>query len=154
MNSDELAYFKQLLVRKRKEILDQMESIKEEERESSLKEEDGDHSGYAYHLADQGTDSIIQEQNFLYAQRDSRLLYHIDEALQRIEQGNYGRCEECGHPIAKKRLEALPHARLCIECKSKEDKGENYDQSRGIAYKIVDDSYEDPYDEIGHDVEE
>ena len=121
MNSKELEFFKQLLLDKRKELVEQMDSIRKEEAESSLKEEDGDHSAYSFHLADQGTDSMCQEQNFYHAQRDSRLLYHIDEALNRIEKGVYGHCEICNGLIGKDRLEALPHARLCIACKSKEE---------------------------------
>lgn len=135
MTPDELQMLKELLMEKRKILYDEVNSIKEEERELSLKEEDGDHSSYAYHLADQGTDSIIQEQNFFYAERDSRLLYHIDQALERIEEGTYGQCEDCGGEIGFDRLVALPHARLCIKCKSREE-GE---ESNGY-------SSMDPYD--------
>jgi RNA polymerase-binding protein DksA len=154
MNSDELRYFKNLLLNKRKEILGQMESIMEEKRELSLKDEDGDHSSYAYHLADMGTDSIVQEDNFYFTQRNSRLLYHIEEALDRIEKGKYGKCEECSQPIAKIRLEALPHARLCIECKSKEDKGTTYDSSRVITHRRINEAYEEAYDDSDYDMAE
>lgn len=121
MNSGDREYFKQLLLSKRAELMGQMTSIRKEEMEYNLKDEDGDHSSYPVHPADQGTDSMIQEQNFLFAQRDSRLLYHIDEALEKLKKDEYGLCEECGLPIAKARLEALPHARLCITCKAKEE---------------------------------
>jgi len=46
---------------------------------------------------------------------------HIDEALRRIEDGAYGNCHSCGKQISAARLEAVPHARLCIECKAKEE---------------------------------
>ena len=143
MNSKELEFFKQLLLDKRKELAEQMDSIRKEEAESSLKEEDGDHSAYSFHLADQGTDSMSQEQNFYHAQRDSRLLYHIDEALNRIEKGVYGHCEICNGPIGQDRLEALPHARLCIGCKSKEE-----------VVKIDDDSSEESPSLQGEEFEE
>ncbi|MBW3581074.1 MAG: TraR/DksA C4-type zinc finger protein [Actinobacteria bacterium] len=42
----------------------------------------------------------------------------IDRALARIEQGTYGRCEKCGELIPRERLRALPHASLCVRCKS------------------------------------
>lgn len=42
----------------------------------------------------------------------------IDVALRRLEDGTYGRCASCGDPIAEKRLEAIPHASLCIDCAS------------------------------------
>jgi DnaK suppressor protein len=43
-------------------------------------------------------------------------LLETDAALQRIEQGSYGRCERCSGAIGRQRLLALPAARLCIEC--------------------------------------
>jgi RNA polymerase-binding transcription factor DksA len=46
-------------------------------------------------------------------------LTDVDAALARIEAGTYGRCESCGNDIAPARLEALPHARLCISCQQK-----------------------------------
>jgi len=122
MNKKELQHFKDLLLKKRQELMDQMELIKEKEMTSTLKEATGDHSSYAFHMADQGTDCMEREKNFFYAQRDGRLLYHVDMALERIEKGNFGRCDSCGEYISFERLEAVPHARLCIQCKSSEEK--------------------------------
>lgn len=122
MNKKEIAYFKRLLLEKRRQLLSQMEVIKETDMDTTLKEATGDHSSYSFHMADQGTDSMEREKNFFYAQRDGRLLYHIDQALERIEQGKFGLCHECGDPISRERLKAVPHARLCIQCKSKEEK--------------------------------
>jgi DnaK suppressor protein len=124
MNKKEITRYKKLLLKKRKELMSQMEFIKEVEMESTTKEAAGDHSSYAFHMADQGTDTMEKEKNFFYAQRDGRLLYHIDKALERIENGTFGACDSCGEPIAKERLEAVPHARLCIACKSSEEKME------------------------------
>ena len=122
MDNAELAYFKKLLLQRRSELSDEIEYLKKEEMEFSLKDEDGDNASFSNHLGDHGTDMSTQEQNFLQIQRDSRLLYHIDEALKRIDNGTYGQCEGCGRNISKLRLEALPHARLCIRCKLKEEK--------------------------------
>ncbi len=122
MNKRDTERFKKLLLKKRKELMDQMEFIKEAEMENTVKEASGDHSAYAFHMADQGTDTMEREKNFLYAQRDGRLLYHIDQALERIEEGSYGLCHACEKPIGRDRLNAVPHARLCIQCKSKEER--------------------------------
>ena len=51
------------------------------------------------------------------------LLEAIDAALARIEAGTYGECERCGRPIDQERLEALPYATKCIECKRLEERG-------------------------------
>jgi len=122
MNEKKLTFYKKLLLQKRKELLDQMNFIRDTEMENTLKEATGDHSAYSFHMADQGTDAMEREKNFLYAQRNGRLLYHIDMALERIENGTYGLCQSCGKPISEERLEAVPHARLCIECKALEEK--------------------------------
>ncbi len=122
MNEKKLTFYKELLLQKRKELLDQMNFIRDTEMENTLKEATGDHSAYSFHMADQGTDAMEREKNFLYAQRNGRLLYHIDMALERIENGTYGLCQSCGKPISEERLEAVPHARLCIECKALEEK--------------------------------
>jgi RNA polymerase-binding transcription factor DksA len=52
---------------------------------------------------------------------DSARLADVNDALQRIEDGTYGRCQRCGSTIPSARLEALPHARFCISCQSAED---------------------------------
>ena len=122
MNKRDLSRYKKLLLKKRKELMSQMEFIKEAEMKSTVKESTGDHSSYSFHMADQGTDTMEREKNFFYAQRDGRLLYHIDKALERIEDVSYGMCHSCNGPISRERLEAVPHARLCIQCKSKEEK--------------------------------
>ncbi|HHS13784.1 MAG TPA: TraR/DksA family transcriptional regulator [bacterium] len=121
MNQREKARYKKLLLDKRMELLNQMAFIKDVEMESTNRESSGDHSAYAFHMADQGTDTMQREKNFFYAQRDGRLLYHIDQALERLDEGVYGLCHSCQQPINKERLEAVPHARLCIQCKSREE---------------------------------
>jgi len=146
MNAEKLQYFKQLLLDKRKELVGEINLIKIEEEELSLKEEDGDHSAYPYHLADQGSDNSAQELNFYHAHRDSRLLYHIDEALGKIESGKYGWCETCGQSIGRYRLEAVPHARLCIQCKCKEEgPDEKTNDLRGRDSSVLEETYEDTY---------
>lgn len=122
MNEKDLQFFKELIMKKRREMMEHMESIKSREGEDTIKDASGDHSAYSFHMADQGTDNMEREKSFFYAQRDGRLLHHLDMALDRIEAGEYGDCHVCGEPIAHARLEAVPHARMCIACKSKEEK--------------------------------
>jgi DnaK suppressor protein len=56
--------------------------------------------------------------------RDRKLVEKIKEALQRIEEGTYGVCEECGQPIGEKRLAARPVTTYCIECKEDAERRE------------------------------
>jgi len=86
---------------------------------------DGDLSSYSFHMADQGTDAMEREKAFLFASQEGRFLWHIDEALRRLYRSpeTYGRCHQCGGEIGFDRLDALPHARYCIECKQREEDG-------------------------------
>ena len=54
-------------------------------------------------------------------ERESKLLSRIEEALKRIEQGDYGECASCGEEIGVKRLLARLVARLCITCKDEQE---------------------------------
>lgn len=76
--------------------------------------------------------SALQEQRWLkqdtidrlgpvLAERDSREFVLIDEALERIEEGTYGICEDCGRPIGMKRLSARPLATRCLECQARQE---------------------------------
>ncbi|HUU27857.1 MAG TPA: TraR/DksA family transcriptional regulator [archaeon] len=121
MNVQEKKHFEKRLLEERTKILKEMGRFGESYNKN-LKESAGDLSAYSFHMADMGTDVETQERAFQQVSKEGRLLYHIDEALRRLYYGdNYGLCESCGGFIDKARLEAVPHARLCIECKSKEE---------------------------------
>jgi RNA polymerase-binding transcription factor DksA len=76
-------------------------------------------------MADQGTDAMEREKAFLFASQEGRYLWHVNEALRRLYSApeKFGKCEQCGEPIGFDRLDALPHARLCIKCKAREEDG-------------------------------
>ena len=80
---------------------------------------DSDLSGYTDHMADQGTEAMEREKAAVFATKEGRYLYRIEEALQRLyrDPDNFGRCHGTGKPIGFERLDALPHARYCIEHK-------------------------------------
>jgi RNA polymerase-binding protein DksA len=120
MTKKDLTHFEKLLVERRAALVSEMGLLKKSAQET-IKEAGGEHSAYAYHMADLGTDAMEREKTFLLASKSGRLLYHIDEALRRIRDKSYGKCHTCGQPIAKTRLEAVPHARLCIACKELEE---------------------------------
>lgn len=134
MEEKDLEYFKSLLIAKRREMASHMDAITQTEKETTIRDASGDHSAYAFHMADQGTDTMEREKTFFYAQRDGKLLGHIERALERIENGEYGLCRSCGQPIAFARLEAVPHATLCIQCKSNQEKISEIpaDQGEGV----------------------
>lgn len=121
MKKSDLKKFKELLLEKRKKIMDEMSGLNSQ-FDSTLKESTGDLSSHSYHMADQGTDAMEREMAAMISSKSGRFVYHIDEALRRIEDGTYGNCFTCGKQIGLDRLEAVPHARFCIECKENEEK--------------------------------
>jgi DnaK suppressor protein len=113
MNKKELEEFKKMLLRRRAHLSGEVDKLAEEA--PTL------HFPSTFHMADVASDSFEKELNLDFIQMDSAELQNIDEALARIEQGTFGACESCGKPISKTRLRAVPHARLCIECKREEE---------------------------------
>lgn len=128
MNKKELKKLEEMLLAKRAELIADIGHLRKSAMDSTPTEAAGDLSTHAYHMADQGTDAEEREKSFYFASKSGRFLYHIDEALRRIKEGTYGKCEVCGNDISMARLEAVPHARLCISCKEKDEQR----QSRGI----------------------
>jgi DnaK suppressor protein len=89
----------------------------------ALREERSDLSRMPIHMADLGTDSYEQELTLELMDSERNLIAEIDDALNRIEDGTYGICEAGGEPIPKRRLEAIPWARLCVACRGLMEKG-------------------------------
>ena len=83
----------------------------------------GNLSSMPIHMADLGTDAFEQENTLNLLQNEEQVLAAIAAALERIDQGTYGRCEECNTEIPEARLRALPYARYCVECARKLEKG-------------------------------
>lgn len=84
---------------------------------TSLRDSSGEHS-----MVDSGSDHAEREKTAQLTAAEQRLLESIEEALARIDRGQYGLCEDCGQPISPKRLLAVPDARRCLECQEKEDR--------------------------------
>jgi RNA polymerase-binding transcription factor DksA len=115
----DLDYFREIIMEKIRDANDELVSIEERLMDASSGEFHDDDSTYSLHMADQGTDAMEREKAFLFAQRERKFISHLNDALQRIASGNYGVCIDCTNLIEKGRLEAVPHARMCVSCKLK-----------------------------------
>jgi DnaK suppressor protein len=73
---------------------------------------------------DQASSEYMQAFSFRLRGRERFLMGKIDKALRKIDEGEYGLCEECDDPISLKRLQARPEAQLCIQCKEAQEKEE------------------------------
>lgn len=121
MAAKDLKKYKALLIDERVKIGGDLSYITETTLKKSARDASGDLSGYSYHMADQASDDYERDFSLGRATEEQGLLYSIDEALKRVEEGTYGSCTQCNKPIAKKRLVALPHTALCIECQKKNE---------------------------------
>ena len=99
--------------------LGMFDSIAKLDRESM----DSDLSSYTDHMADQGTEAMEREKAALFATKEGRYIYRLEEALRRLysDPEKFGSCHTCGTDVGYERLDALPHARYCIDCKLKEE---------------------------------
>ena len=115
--------FEDRLLAERGRILKEMGHLENTVLKVNPRDSAGDLSGYSFHMADAGTDAMEREKAFLFASQEGRFLWHIDEALRRLYRSpeTFGKCHNCGNDIAFERLDALPHARYCIQCKQREE---------------------------------
>jgi DnaK suppressor protein len=128
----DLEHFKQIILDKRDEIIEQLQNLKEQMLDPTTGEYINENSPYSLHMAEQGTDAMEREKTFLYAQRENKFLGYLEDALKRIEAGTYGICIECIEEpqhlcetcplIPKARLEAVPHSQLCVPIKQRQEK--------------------------------
>ncbi|MCC6728193.1 MAG: TraR/DksA C4-type zinc finger protein [Chthonomonadales bacterium] len=107
----------------RKRLLEERERLELErnalDESESMSEELGELTDYDInHPGDIGTEVFEREKEAALEANVQRVLRQVDEALARIEAGTYGKCLQCGRPIAEERLRALPYAAFCIACQT------------------------------------
>ncbi len=128
-NKKDLEQFRTIILEKRDEILEDLQSLKEQMLDTTTGEYINENSPYSLHMAEQGTDAMEREKTFLYAQRENKFLGYLDDALKRIDNGTYGVCVECIEEpqhlcetcplVPKARLIAVPHTQHCLPIKQR-----------------------------------
>ena len=113
LDDDALTALKEALVRKRAELLAVSTGTRPLPASVDVNSRQGD-------LADQAAGNNEVHIQLRLKQTDAKILQAIEEALARMEKGAYGICRDCGDPIARARLEAIPWTRVCIGCKQKQ----------------------------------
>jgi RNA polymerase-binding protein DksA len=119
-NSKELEHFRDLLLSKRRDILGDMTAM---EREALRTSGGSNLSTLPIHMADMGTDNYEQEFTLGLVESERKQLREINNALAKIQNGNFGICEGTGQPINKARLEVQPWARYSIEYAKQMERG-------------------------------
>lgn len=116
-SNKELEYFRDIILKKREEAEQELESLQSNLRDSM--ENASDESAYSFHMADAGTDAQEREKTYMLYNRTRKFIRYLDDALKRIDNKTYGVCKVTGKKISKGRLEAVPHTQLSIEAKLK-----------------------------------
>jgi RNA polymerase-binding protein DksA len=114
MSTIDTTRFRDALEAERARVLAAIENLRNE-NPGAVEDETGDET-QDQHLGDAATAMHDRELDYTLADNEQQLLSEIDAALQRIEDGTYGICTNRGERISEERLEALPWARLCIDC--------------------------------------
>ena len=108
------------LERERNQLVDELRRL------DSLVNQEGQYhetesGGVVNHIADDASDTFEQEKYVALRRNTERILDEINHSLRQMENGTYGQCENCAGEIPIERLEALPWAKFCIGCQSKEE---------------------------------
>ena len=118
----EVSELRKMLEQERDRLMAELEAM--EEHAPEVEEQVGMDigGGYDEDLADVASSTFEREKSVALESSVQHTLAQVEEALQRIEDGTYGRCLRCGNPIDSARLKVLPYATLCIRCKELEEK--------------------------------
>jgi DnaK suppressor protein len=106
------------LVAEREQLIEQVRELDAEADVKNWRE-----GGFDDDPADAGSASFERETAQSLSRHTRKLLEQIDDALRRMDAGTYGICERCGERIEPERLEALPYAQLCMDCKRRDETG-------------------------------
>lgn len=117
-DAKKLEQFKKVLLKIKENIVHDIKNMTSV-NSADNKDNVGDVSGHAMHIADVATDMYDREFSLGLASNDRELLNHIEGALKRIQDKTYGLCTMCKKSIAEARLKALPYVETCLKCQEK-----------------------------------
>ena len=121
MDAKQREQLRQQLIAEKERIEAELRQMEEENR---VAYESGDLAGddnFEDQIGDSASITFERERDFSLENNLRDLLAQVNKALQRIKDGNYGICLDCGQPIAGERLEAIPYTELCINCQKKRE---------------------------------
>jgi DnaK suppressor protein len=113
MKKNQMEIFRKILMGHKENLLEKVKNSVSMNKEESLDE--------VRDAADIASDYYERELAMGLSETERSRLQEVEDALERIENGSYGKCEGCGNLIASPRLEALPFAKLCIECQAQRE---------------------------------
>ena len=119
MTGSELEGFRRQLLALRDRLGGDVSHLTDEALHTADEQAGSNLSHVPLHMADLGTDNYERENTLRLLANEGQLLGEITAALERLDKGTFGRCEECGGAIPRGRLQALPYTRHCVSCARK-----------------------------------
>ena len=113
----ELNEFKDYILKKRDECVDELEQSKD--RADNMAQSESTNAIYSSHMADAGSDHQEIEKAYYWVARENKFIQYLNRALDKIDEGTFGICASCNDLINKERLLEVPHTNSCFDCKSK-----------------------------------
>ena len=123
MKKAELKVFREQLLTLRARLRGDVSAMADAALKKTRSEANGDLSSMPIHMADIGSDNFEQEFTLSLMETEEGTLEFIETALEKVEDGIYGQCDECGGAISKMRLNAIPYTPLCIKCAQRMEQG-------------------------------
>ncbi len=121
MGDTRLDSYRQRLLDERERVVAVLDHL-HEQNARSLSEE-SEEATFADNIGETATVTLDREIDYSLEEASNHVLGAIDAALERIDAGMYGVCTTCGKPIGDERLDAIPYATQCIDCRRKEERG-------------------------------
>ena len=119
MKKPDMKVYKERLLQLRARLRGDVSAMANAALRKTRSDASGDLSSMPIHMADIGTDNFEQEFTLSLMENEEETLGMIESALERIEAGEYGRCQECGGVVPKTRLNAIPYTPFCVKCAAK-----------------------------------
>lgn len=136
MKPEEERRFRAKLVERGDAFRRRLDSLREHSLGQSESNSIGELSTYDNHPGDLGTSAQFRSQDLAFRDEASQGLAQVEDALGRLRDGTYGTCRECGGPIERERLEALPEAARCADCEN-EREARSADRDRPIEEDVL-----------------
>ncbi|MDI6786155.1 MAG: TraR/DksA C4-type zinc finger protein [bacterium] len=122
MEAKQIEVCKKKLLELRSEHIKEMQIMEQDNLRNSMQSVSGNLSAYSQHMAETAADSFEREKNIGLLSTVNSMIKEINDALCKINNNSYGICEICNQEISFIRLEAIPYARHCINCKRNMEK--------------------------------
>ena len=116
MKKTDIKPYKEVLIAMRGRLRGDVNALADAALKKTRSDANGDLSSMPIHMADIGSDNFEQEFTLSMMETEGDTLQAIEAAIERIEDGEYGSCAECGKVIPKTRLQAVPYTPHCLKC--------------------------------------